>query len=99
MTGARVTSGAGARDEATAARLLRDAGLQPRVWGNAPGDTYDRHEHGYAKVLYCIAGSIIFHTEAGDLVLRAGDRLDVPARTPHAATVGGDGVRCVEGGG
>jgi AraC-like protein len=68
----------------------------PRPWGNGPGDTYGRHEHGYHKVLFCLAGSIVFHTDDGDIELRACDRLDLAPGTPHAATVGPDGVECVE---
>ena len=97
--GAALQRGGGAVNEADAARLLFDAGLTPRHWGNGPGDTYARHAHGYHKVLYCVAGSITFHTDDGDLRLVAGDRLDVPPGTEHAASVGPDGVRCVEGGG
>jgi quercetin dioxygenase-like cupin family protein len=47
-------------------------------------------------VLYCAEGSITFHVEEGDLELRPGDRLDVEPGTPHEATTGPDGVRCVE---
>lgn len=38
----------------------------------------------------------MFHLPDGDVTLVAGDRLDVPPRTEHAATVGQDGVTCVE---
>ncbi len=69
---------------------------EPRDWGNAPGDTYGWHSHGYHKVLFCLEGSITFHTLEGDVELSTGDRLDLPAGLPHAATVGPDGVRCVE---
>ena len=76
---------------------MRAEGLSPRRWGNAPGDTYDWHEHGYHKVLYCLSGSIVFHTRTdGDLELQAGDRLDIEPGTAHAATVGDQGVECVE---
>jgi mannose-6-phosphate isomerase-like protein (cupin superfamily) len=68
----------------------------PRPWGNGPGDTYGRHAHGYHKVLFCLTGSIVFHTDTGDVELRAGDRLDLEPGTEHAATVGPDGVECVE---
>jgi quercetin dioxygenase-like cupin family protein len=47
-------------------------------------------------VLYCAAGSIVFHLPEGDLTLRAGDRLDVAPGTEHSAIVGPDGVTCVE---
>jgi quercetin dioxygenase-like cupin family protein len=47
-------------------------------------------------VLFCQEGGIVFHTSDGDLELRPGDRLDIEPGTPHAATVGADGVTCVE---
>jgi quercetin dioxygenase-like cupin family protein len=71
-------------------------GLDPHQWGNAPNYEYDRHSHGYHKVLYCVSGSIVFHTEEGDFELKPGDRLDVEPGTEHAATVGPDGVVCME---
>ena len=76
---------------------LRDEGLEPSGWSNAPGDRYGWHRHDYHKVLYCVSGSIVFHTRGdGDLELSPGDRLDVEPGTDHAATVGSDGVECVE---
>jgi hypothetical protein len=51
-------------------------GLGPHQWGNAPNYEYDRHSHGYHKVLYCVSGSIVFHTEEGDFELKPGDRLE-----------------------
>ncbi len=71
-------------------------GLHPSEWGNAPGDQYSWHSHDYHKVLYCVSGSIVFHTEEGDFELEPGDRLDVEPGTGHSATVGPDGVRCME---
>jgi quercetin dioxygenase-like cupin family protein len=47
-------------------------------------------------VLICESGSITFHTEEGDLVLAAGDRMELPAGTEHSATVGDTGVVCWE---
>lgn len=76
---------------------LRSAGMEPHWWSNGPGDTYSWHTHGYTKVLYCAAGSIVFHTRSGDFELEPGDRLDVEPNTEHAATVGPGGVECVEG--
>ena len=75
---------------------FRDEGLDPHSWGNAPGDTYGWHEHPYHKVLYCLSGSIDFHAREGDFSLGAGDRLDIEPGTQHAATVGPDGVQCME---
>jgi hypothetical protein len=76
---------------------MRADGLDPRRWGNGPGDTYGWHEHPYHKVLYCLSGSIVFHTRTdGDVELAAGDRLDIDPGTAHAAPVGAGGVECVE---
>jgi quercetin dioxygenase-like cupin family protein len=47
-------------------------------------------------VLYCLEGSITFHTDEGEVGLNPGDRLDLPPRTRHAATVGSAGVTCLE---
>ena len=77
---------------------LRAEGLQPSTWGNGPGDRYGDHAHDYDKVLVATRGSIVFHlTDAGtDVELREGERLDLPARTRHAASVGPNGVSCLE---
>jgi hypothetical protein len=68
----------------------------PRPWSNRPGDTYATHRHGYHKVLFCLSGSIVFHTDNGNVALHAGDRLDLEPNTDHSAIVGPDGVECVE---
>lgn len=95
--GATKTPNAAAPDRGSLDARFRAEGLAPRWWGNAPGDTYARHDHPYHKVLFCAAGSIVFHTPEGDVELHPGDRLDLDPGTEHAATVGPDGVTCVEG--
>lgn len=75
---------------------FKKEGLAPRSWSNQPGFVYAEHQHGYHKVLFCVEGSIVFHTPDGDFDLKPGDRLDVEPGTPHAATVGDDGVTCIE---
>jgi mannose-6-phosphate isomerase-like protein (cupin superfamily) len=76
---------------------LSEEGLtEPSWWSNAPGDTYGWHDHPYHKVLFCSEGSIVFHTRDGDVELGPGDRLDIGPGTEHAATVGPNGVTCVE---
>jgi hypothetical protein len=73
-------------------------GLQPSSWGTGPLDRYGEHRHAYDKVLVAESGTIVFRLPATDAAveLRAGDRLDLPAGTEHAAEVGPDGVRCLE---
>lgn len=67
-------------------------------WTNGAGATYPVHEHPYRKVLVVEQGSVTFHLtrEGRDVLLRAGDTLALLAGTPHAATVGPDGVTCLE---
>lgn len=67
------------------------------AWSNGPGDAYAEHRHSYEKVLYCVAGSITFLLRDRDIDLRPGDRMVLPAGTPHAAKVGPDGCTCIEG--
>ncbi len=38
----------------------------------------------------------MFHLPHGDVALGAGDRLDIEPGTEHGATVGPEGVTCVE---
>ena len=87
----------GRADRSAIEASMRADGLDPRGWGNGPGDRYGWHEHGYYKVLYCLSGSITFHTRTdGDIELHPGDRLDLDPGTSHAATVGAHGCECVE---
>jgi len=60
---------------------LAAEGLTASAWGNGPFDHYPEHRHGYDKVLVAAAGAITFHLpELGrDVLLAAGDRLDLPA--------------------
>jgi len=79
-------------------RRLRDLGATVIGWSNGAGDRYAVHEHVYDKILVATQGAITFILPAtGDVIeLRAGDRLDLPAGTSHAATVSDQGVQCLE---
>ena len=68
-------------------------------WSNGPGERYAAHSHAYEKVLYCVEGAITFvlETDGEKLVLKAGDRMVLPAGTVHSAVVGGSGCTCIEG--
>jgi quercetin dioxygenase-like cupin family protein len=80
------------------AERLAAEGLSTGGWSNGPGDTYSAHSHGFDKVLVATRGSITFHLTAlgRDVLLNSGDRLELPAGTVHAATVGPAGVECLE---
>lgn len=78
-------------------RLVRE-GLRPSSWSNGPLARYTEHRHAFDKVLVAAAGSITFHLPEmdQDMVLVAGDRLELPAGTLHGADVGEAGVTCLE---
>ncbi|MDX1412837.1 MAG: hypothetical protein R3293_01535 [Candidatus Promineifilaceae bacterium] len=78
--------------------VMAKEGLQPYRWSNRPHDVYGAHSHPYDKVIYVIQGSIIFGLPQTDeqVQLNAGDRLDLPRGVIHNATVGPEGVVCLE---
>jgi len=94
--GAAIRTPGDARRELALAAFAAEGCSPPRPWSNGPGDVYGWHDHGYHKVLFCLSGSIVFHTRDGDVELRVGDRLDLDPGTEHAATVGPEGCECVE---
>ena len=79
-------------------QLCADEGLNPYQWSNGPNDVYSAHKHSYDKVIHVVRGSITFGLpeEGQKLLLKAGDRLDLPANTVHDALVGPQGVVCLE---
>jgi quercetin dioxygenase-like cupin family protein len=80
------------------AQLLQE-GLFPYDWSNSPGDSYALHVHDYDKVIIVVRGSITWILPQTEVTFetRAGDRIDLPRGTWHAAEVGPDGVTCLEG--
>lgn len=79
-------------------RLLAQENLTPYRWSNGANDVYSAHTHPYDKVIYVVSGSITFGLPnfGKELVLYAGDRLDLPQGTVHNAVVGQQGVVCLE---
>lgn len=83
--------------DATALReRLIGEGLDPGAWSNGPGDAYASHDHTHDKVIVVTSGSITFGLSDGARELAEGDRLELPANNAHDATVGPDGVVCLE---
>ena len=82
------------------ATILRERlvgeGLDPGAWSNGPHDLYGSHDHTYDKVIVVTSGSITFGLDDGPAELRTGDRLELPAATTHDASVGPEGVVCLE---
>ncbi len=79
-------------------RLMQTEGLRPYMWVNLPNHRYAVRSHGYDKVLYVIDGAleVILPDSNRRFILRAGDRVDIPAGVRHGTNVGSGGARCVE---
>jgi quercetin dioxygenase-like cupin family protein len=79
-------------------RLMQKDNLQPYMWSNLPNHRYAVRSHNYDKVLYVVDGSLEIHLPDSNqiLILRAGDRADIPAGVRHATIVGIKGAKCVE---
>lgn len=78
-------------------RLVQEGLGDVHGYDDVPDGRYDSHVHPFDKVLHCVRGGVVFTTPEGALALGPGDRMLLPAGTPHSAVVGPDGVRLVEG--
>jgi quercetin dioxygenase-like cupin family protein len=78
---------------------LTREGYSCHTWSNDPGFWYPVHDHPYQKAIIVLQGFITFYLPARkeEKLLKAGDRLNIPARTTHSASVGAEGVTCLEG--
>jgi hypothetical protein len=82
-------------EEEIAARM-RAEDLSPHGWGNGSAIATAGTSTATKKVLYCVRGRIVFHTVGGDIELGPGDKMVLQPHTAHGATVGAEGVRCIE---
>jgi mannose-6-phosphate isomerase-like protein (cupin superfamily) len=78
--------------------LMQRDGLRPYMWMNMPNHRYAVRTHNYDKVLYVINGTleITLPDYNQRMVLKSGDRVDIPAGVRHGTIVGKGGAKCVE---
>ena len=78
---------------------LTAQGYSLHTWSNGPGFWYPVHDHPYWKVIVVLKGSITFYLpgEKREVAMQVGDRLELAPGTAHSASVGPDGVTCLEG--
>jgi mannose-6-phosphate isomerase-like protein (cupin superfamily) len=79
-------------------RLMKEEGLRPYMWMNMPNHRYAVRSHGYDKVFYVVGGmvEVVFPDSNQRVILRSGDRTDIPAGVRHGTIVGNTGAKCVE---
>jgi FPC/CPF motif-containing protein YcgG len=71
-------------------RLLPPTG-SVEVQVDTPFRTHTRHQHKTDETLHIVKGEINFQLDGESILCKAGDRLLLPANTPHASTAGEDG--------
>ena len=73
-------------EEEAEARLHQE-GYSSFRWYDVPGTLYPRHWHESDEVIWVLSGEIHFTVGNETFTLQKGDRLDLPAKTPHIAKV------------
>jgi len=79
-------------------RLMQKEGLRPYMSINTPNQRFAVRSHGYNKVLYVIEGAleILLPDSNQRVVLRSGDRIDIPSGIRHGTIASNNGAKCVE---
>jgi quercetin dioxygenase-like cupin family protein len=79
-------------------RQMEQEGLRPYSWSNGPNFRIAARSHGSTKIMYCIEGSLelVLPDINQSIVLRPGDRVELPRGVRHAAMTGPRGARCLE---
>ncbi len=70
---------------------MKSEGMVPYIEDDEPGHQYEAHTHPNDEVLVIVSGEITLGVGDQKWVLKAGDRLDLPAETPHWAATGNEG--------
>jgi quercetin dioxygenase-like cupin family protein len=73
-------------EEEAEARLHQE-GYESFRWYDVPGASYPKHRHDCDECLWILKGEIHFTIADQTYVLKAGDRIYLPARAPHTAAI------------
>jgi quercetin dioxygenase-like cupin family protein len=63
--------------------MLDQEGLEPVAEDFAPGMKIGDHRHPFTEVRVVLEGELLFNVAGNQFLLRAGDRLEIPANTKH----------------
>lgn len=66
-------------------------------WQDKPGTIYPEHVHQGKVTIFVTEGYVEITIKEEKIILRAGDRFNVPPNTYHSAIVGPQGVQFVVG--
>lgn len=74
--------------------IFEAEGLQPHEEAMPPRTVIPDHRHPFDEVRMVISGTLFMNISGNQILLRAGDRIDIPANTRHSKSAEGDG-ECV----
>lgn len=70
-------------------KILAGEGLASELYSDVPGTKYGRHKHDFDDFVVIVAGKMQLEIEGHKWLMKPGDRLNIPANTPHWAQVVG----------
>jgi mannose-6-phosphate isomerase-like protein (cupin superfamily) len=76
--------------EAALRRILEGRGYRASRYVYPPGTVFVTHTHDVDKIDVVVSGRFLLSIRGEDVVLEAGDALDVPQGVPHRAEVVGE---------
>lgn len=74
--------------------MLINEGLTPEVETLSAHAVLKEHRHPFDEIRVILQGNLILDIGGNQLLLKAGDRIDIPANTKHSKTVHG-GSACI----
>ena len=78
--------------------ILESEGLEPFEEVYNPSAKVQEHRHPFCEVRMIVHGEMIFNIQGNQFLLRAGDRVEIPANTKHSHIAqGSDECVCVCG--
>lgn len=70
--------------------LLQSEGLDTFEERFLPNVKINEHRHPFGEVRIVVSGELMFNIGGSQFLLRAGDRVEIPANTRHSHTSQGD---------
>lgn len=63
--------------------ILMEEGLEPMMEQLLPSQKISEHRHPHHEVRVVLEGELLFNVAGNQVLLRPGDRIEVPANTRH----------------
>lgn len=74
--------------------IFQAEGLAPNEEVLSPKNVIPDHRHPFDEVRVVMSGALFMNISGNQILLRAGDRIDIPANTRHSKSAEGD-TACV----